>query len=88
MAAPTASVEADIKNGAIIHEADPVFRWMLSNAQIKRVNDMPKIIRNSAKFKIDAVIALIMAYGQYMTDAATIAAPKVSIYESRGIIKI
>ena len=49
---------------------------------------MPKIIRNSAKFKIDAVIALIMAYGQYMTDAATIAAPKVSIYESRGIIKI
>lgn len=88
MAAPTASVEADIKNGAIIHEADPVFRWMLSNAQIKRVNDMPKIIRNSAKFKIDAVIALIMAYGQYMTDAATIAAPKVSIYETRGIIKI
>lgn len=87
MAAPTASVEADIKNGSIIHEADPLFRWMLSNAQIKRVNDMPKIIRNSKKFKIDAVIALIMAYGQYMTDAATVTAPKKSIYETRGIIK-
>lgn len=87
MAAPTAGIEADIRNRKITHEPDPVFRWMLSNSQIKRVNDMPKIVRNSNKFKIDAVIAMIMAYGQFMTDTAT-APVKKSVYETRGIITI
>ena len=86
MAPPTAGIEADIRNLMMIHEPDPVFRWMLSNAQVKRINDMPKIVRNSTKFKIDAVIALIMAYGQFLTEK--LQPKKTSVYSTRGIIVV
>ena len=84
-AAPTAGFEADLKAKKIIHDSNPCTRWMVSNCVIKNVNDMKKIVRNSTKYKIDTVIAMVMAYGQMLTDTA-VPEPAKSVYETRGII--
>ena len=69
-AAPVSALEAEINAGNIYHDGNPVTRWMLSNCLIKNINDMKKIVRDSRKYKIDTIIALVQAYGQYMTDTA------------------
>jgi phage terminase large subunit-like protein len=84
-AAPTSDIEAQINAGNIIHSGNPVTRWMLSNCLIKNVNDMKKLVRDSRKYKIDSIIAMVQAYGQYMTDTAQ-DEEQPSPYMDRGII--
>jgi phage terminase large subunit-like protein len=84
-AAPTAWIETEIKSKNLIHEKNPATRWMVSNCVIKNVNDMKKIVRDSKKYKIDTVIAMVMTYGQMLTDTAVPEAEP-SVYEKRGII--
>jgi len=84
-AAPTSEIEAQINAGNIIHSGNPVTRWMLTNCLIKNVNDMKKLVRDSRKYKIDSIIAMVQAYGQYMTDTAQ-DEEQPSPYMDRGII--
>jgi len=68
-----------------VHGGNPVMRWMCSNVMV--VQDAAaniKISREKSKEKVDGMVALVMAFGEYMTGFE----PSVSAYETRGILSI
>lgn len=77
-----------VLQGRLHHNGDPVLRWMISNVVCQtRHNDLiypRKPPGEQEKRKIDGVIALIMAVGRAMVQAA----PKRSVYEERGILEV
>lgn len=69
MSAPTKEVERLMSESRIIHNGDPVMRWMIGNTTIKldpSANAKPD--KEKSGDKIDGVVAMIMAIGQAMTD--------------------
>ena len=69
MSTPTKEVERLMSEGRIIHDGDPVMRWMLGNVTLKldpSANAKPD--KEKSGDKIDGVVAMIMAIGQAMTD--------------------
>ena len=66
---PAKSLEAAIISGNIVHEPDPVLRWMLGNV-VCHVNNKDEIYprKNRPEQKIDGAVALIMAYGRAISD--------------------
>lgn len=85
MSAPTKELEAQIYGGNLVHGGNPVMRWMCSNVMV--VQDAAaniKISREKSKEKVDGMVALVMAFGEYMTGFE----PSVSAYETRGILSI
>jgi phage terminase large subunit-like protein len=86
MSAPTKEVEKLIYQEKIVHTGNPVMRWQVSNVMIQRdANDNYKINKKKSTEKVDGAVALVMAYGDYLTNNGKGGA---SIYESRGIITI
>ena len=63
------ALEAAIIGGQIVHERDPVLRWMLSNV-VCHVNAKDEIYprKDRPEQKIDGAVALIMAYGRALSD--------------------
>ena len=72
MSAPTKALDALIVSGRIRHMADPVTRWMVSNASVK-IDEAGNIKPNKEKStgKIDGVVAMIMALGRAMVKEDT-----------------
>ena len=66
---PMKSLEAAIVSGKIVHERDPVLRWMLGNV-VCHVNAKDEIYprKDRPEQKIDGAVALIMAYGRALSD--------------------
>jgi len=61
------------------------FAFNTSNVKIYRdPNDNIKVVKNKANDKVDGVVALIMAIGEYETNNM----PGESIYATRGVITI
>jgi phage terminase large subunit-like protein len=85
MSAPTKELEKLIYQKRIIHTGNPVMRWQMSNVLILRdANDNYKINKEKSKEKVDGAVALVMAYGDYLTSSP--GGP--SVYEERGILKL
>ena len=66
---PAKSLEASIISGNIVHEPDPVLRWMLGNV-VCYVNNKDEIYprKTRPEQKIDGAVALIMSYGRAISD--------------------
>lgn len=83
MSAPVKALETKILSGNLNHWGNPVMRWMASNIQIEEsaAGDI-KFNKKKSKEKIDGMVGLAMAMGQWIGDKKG----SYSIYESRGII--
>lgn len=67
----TKELEKMILSGTIIHDGNPVSRWMYGNVELYRDNnDNYRPIKGKREKKIDGVIADIMAVGQWFTEEA------------------
>ena len=83
MSAPTKEVERLVLEGKINHNADPVLAWMNGNVLLARdPAGNIKIDKAKARNKVDGMVALVMAIGQYMGQNSE---PD-SIYETRGLL--
>lgn len=79
---PSKLFETSIIERKLRHGSNPVMRWMVDNAAIRRdANDNIAPDKRSALGKIDGVVASIMAIGRAMLEPTS---PK-SIYEKRGL---
>jgi phage terminase large subunit-like protein len=82
MSNPAKEFSRRIITGKIRHKRNPVMRWMLSHCVAPSdANDNIKPDKSKSRYKIDGVVASVMATGR-----ATLApAPAESVYETRGV---
>ncbi len=84
MSAPSKQLESLILGKEIIHNGNPVLKWMIANTVMEE--DAAGNIKPSKKKsteKIDGVVALVMALGCYMTEGGYN-----SIYDDRGLLML
>ena len=82
MAAPSKQLESLILSKQILHNGNPVLKWMISNTVMEE--DAAGNIKPSKKKsseKIDGVVSLIMSLGSYMTEGDVS-----SVYNDRGLL--
>jgi phage terminase large subunit-like protein len=85
MAAPAKKFEELVIAGLIEHGANPVLRWMVSNAAAETdAAGNVKPSKNKSTEKIDGVVALVMAIGRAMVRKEK----KPSVYKKRGALFI
>lgn len=80
---PMKEIEALVLAGRLHHTGDPVLTWCVSNVTAKEDangNLFPR--KESREAKIDPAVAMITAMSRAMLDKA---APKRSVYETRGV---
>jgi phage terminase large subunit-like protein len=79
---PSKEFEKKIIEGNIRHGGNPVMRWMVDNAAIRRdANDNIAPDKRSAAGRIDGVLASIMALSRVITEPVK----RSSVYENRGV---
>ena len=82
MSAPTKSAELEIISKRLIHNNNPAMNWMISNVAIQEdPAGNIKIAKNKSKEKVDGVVAMVMALGEYMTGDDVD-----SVYDNRGLL--
>ena len=84
LSAPSKQVEALILGKEILHNGNPVLKWMISNTVMEE--DAAGNIKPSKKKsseKIDGVVSLIMSVGEYMTEGDLS-----SVYDGRGLLML
>jgi len=84
LSAPSKQLEALILGKEIIHDNNPVLKWMIANTVMEE--DAAGNIKPSKKKsteKIDGIVALVMALGSYMTEGG-----HSSIYDDRGLLML
>jgi phage terminase large subunit-like protein len=85
MSFPTKELDRVVARKNLEHFGNPVLRWMMGNVVLyKDPNDNWKINKSKANDKVDGVVALVMAYGEYLTYKMR----GESIYNTRGIATI
>lgn len=80
---PTKEVDRKLSNGTLTHDGNPVMSWMISNVEM--MTDSAGNIKPDKKKseeKIDGVVSLVMAMGEWMTGDEE--EQKESVYEKRG----
>ena len=83
MSAPTKELERLVLDAKVRHNADPVLAWMNGNVQLARdPAGNIKIDKAKARNKVDGMVALVMAIGQYMGQQAEAG----SIYDTRSLL--
>lgn len=84
---PTKELDKLVATKRINHRANPVLRWMLSNVAIFRdANDNIKVTKKNSQDKVDGIVALIMAIGEWVQ--FQMEGNQESVYETRGVITI
>ncbi|MGA1706950.1 MAG: terminase TerL endonuclease subunit, partial [Candidatus Nanopelagicaceae bacterium] len=69
MSAPVKNLEILIRSGHLDHGGNDLLRWMCSNIQVKKdPAENIKFDKAKSSDKIDGMVALAMAMGQYMID--------------------
>jgi phage terminase large subunit-like protein len=69
----------------LMHDEDPVLRWMTSNAVIvKDGNENIKIVKDKCADRVDGVVAGCMAIGRLLLEPA----PPVSVYETKRLVVV
>ena len=80
--APLRELERLILEKKLIHEGDPVLRWMIRNVMIQRdPAGNIKMDKSKSTEKIDLMVSLVMALGSYLNDDSDDSA-----YDDRGIL--
>lgn len=80
MSTPTKAFEAGVLSRQVVHDGNPVLRWMLSNVAIARdPSGNIKPDKSKSSQKIDGISAAIMALGEKMSEF------KEDVYAHRGI---
>ena len=85
MSSPTKELEKMVLNKDINHLNNPILRWQMSNVSLRTdpaENIKPDKARSSEK--IDGIVAMIMALGEWLTDESM----GDSVYNDRGLISI
>ena len=82
MSAPTKELEKMVLRNEINHLGNPVLRWQMSNVSL-RIDpaDNIKVDKAKSSDKVDGVVALVMALGEWMTDESL----NGSMYYDRGL---
>jgi phage terminase large subunit-like protein len=85
LSAPSKEFEKLVISGKMIHNNNPVMRWMASNvsAEIDAAGNIKPSKKKSSE-KIDGILAGIMALGQAITQEPV----RESIYETRGLLQL
>ena len=65
--APTKELERLILGGDVMHDGDPVLDWMLGNVAVTYDPAGNVKVTKSKSGKVDGVVALVMALGEWMT---------------------
>lgn len=85
MSEPTKHLERVVKGKTLVHDGDPVTRWMCSNVEISiDPAGNIKIDKGKSQNKVDGMVALVMA----LAEATRPVENTTSVYETRGIIEI
>ena len=74
-------IDALTREGRLHHDGNPVLAWCVSCVRIyedRNGNIFPRKDKNDPRQKIDALVALLMAYGRWMTLDATEITPSIS----------
>jgi len=72
MSYPTKKLEKMVHDRQINHYGNPVLRWNMSNVAIyKDANENIKVVKHKSTDKVDGVVALIMAIGEYEVSKLT-----------------
>lgn len=80
MSAPSKEIYSLAMNKRLIHNDNPVLRWMISNVELERdASDNIKPSKKKSREKIDGVVALIMAYAMMSLSGQDKPAPEPSI---------
>jgi len=82
---PMKDLDANIREGQVHHNGDPVMTWMMANVTAKvdgKDNVYPRKERDENK--IDGPVAEIMAWSRALVDEG----PQESIYEERGLRRL
>lgn len=85
MNAPSKHLEVMVVSRKVRHGANPVLRWMISNARIQ--SDPAgniKPTKQKSTEKIDGVVAAVMGLGRWMASEEE----ERSVYETRGVIEL
>jgi phage terminase large subunit-like protein len=83
MSAPTKELEKMVLKKEINHLRNPVLRWQCENVTLQTdPADNIKINKKRSSEKVDGMVALVMAIGEWMTDENE----GESIYNERGIL--
>ncbi|HEY1065072.1 MAG TPA: terminase TerL endonuclease subunit, partial [Pirellulales bacterium] len=84
MSSPTKELERLIRSKQLAHAGHPVLRWMAGNVvTISDKNENVRPSKGKSTEKIDGIVALIMALAR--AQLRPVAAPKPSVYETRGV---
>tara|TARA_R100000655_G_scaffold91646_1_gene132510 strand:- start:22241 stop:23782 length:1542 start_codon:yes stop_codon:yes gene_type:complete len=82
MAAPSKQLESLILSKQILHNGNPVLKWMISNTVMEEdAAGNIKASKKKSSEKIDGVVSLIMSLGSYMTEGDVS-----SVYNERGLL--
>jgi phage terminase large subunit-like protein len=84
MSPPCKELERRIGLGKIRHNGNPLLRWMIGNAMIKKNPQQNYILdKDKSSHRIDGVTAAVMAIGR-----ASLETNKKSVYETRGALTL
>jgi phage terminase large subunit-like protein len=85
MSEPTKELAALVIDGKLVHNGNPILRWMASNAAVYTdPNDNVRPVKDKSSEKIDGIVAAVMGLGLALIEPP----PELSVYEKRGIIVI
>lgn len=85
MSEPTKELDALIVSGKLVHNGNPVLRWMASNTAVYTdPNENIRPVKDKSTEKIDGIVAAIMALGLSLIEPE----PQKSVYEERGILTL
>ena len=85
MSAPTKELEKMVLKNEINHLGNPVLRWQMQNISLRTdPAENIKIDKAKSSEKVDGIVALVMALGEWMTDDTD----GESVYSERGLIII
>lgn len=85
MAGPSKTFEELVAKGALIHGANPVFRWMARNvAAAEDAAGNKKPDKQRSREKIDGIVAGLMGLARATANPP----PRPSVYEERGVIAL
>jgi len=85
MSGPSKEFERLVAGGILLHDASPLMRWQVGNAVVKHDpagNIKPD--KDKARFRIDGVVATVMAIGRATVQSVT----KTSVYDTRGVLYV
>ena len=87
MNVPTKTIDSKLYGGELQHDGNPVMSWMIGNVEISQDSSGNiKPDKKRSEEKIDGVVGLAMAIGEWLTDKAQ--PQEQSVYNNRGFIEI